>query len=210
MLALSFLLLIGLSLLLEGFEQHIRKGYNLFAMGFSVFVEMINLRARAKARARPPARAIRGKPRLPRGPRSNGRCCRFSGSRRGPSGRITRLPCITSWHTWCKAPGADTREAVPFRLRPACGCAARTRGGAGRRAVFLCLPSRGRPVAGNESGYIPQRVFDSQRKRFTDFEMMSADLARADVVLVGEQHDDGNTHRLERAILEALPGAMCR
>ena len=59
-------------------------------------------------------------------------------------------------------------------------------------------------VAGNESGYIPQRVFDSQRKRFTDFEMMSADLARADVVLVGEQHDDGNTHRLERAILEGF------
>jgi predicted tellurium resistance membrane protein TerC len=49
-LALSFLLLIGLSLLLEGFEQHIRKGYIYFAMGFSVFVEMINLRARAKAR----------------------------------------------------------------------------------------------------------------------------------------------------------------
>jgi predicted tellurium resistance membrane protein TerC len=49
MLALSFLLLIGLSLLLEGFEQHIPKGYIYFAMGFSVFVEMINLRLRAKA-----------------------------------------------------------------------------------------------------------------------------------------------------------------
>ena len=47
-LALSFLLLIGLSLLLEGFEQHIPKGYIYFAMGFSVFVEMINLRVRAK------------------------------------------------------------------------------------------------------------------------------------------------------------------
>ena len=47
-LALSFLLLIGLSLLLEGFEQHIPKGYIYFAMGFSVFVEMINLRIRAK------------------------------------------------------------------------------------------------------------------------------------------------------------------
>ena len=56
----------------------------------------------------------------------------------------------------------------------------------------------------NESVYIPQRVFDTQRKRFTDFEMMSADLARADVVLVGEQHDDANTHRLERAILEGF------
>ena len=46
MLALSFLLLIGMSLLLEGFDQHIPKGYIYFAMGFSVFVEMINLRIR--------------------------------------------------------------------------------------------------------------------------------------------------------------------
>src|SRR4051812_20815185 len=45
-LALSFLLLIGMSLVLEGFDQHIRKGYIYFAMGFSVFVEMINLRVR--------------------------------------------------------------------------------------------------------------------------------------------------------------------
>ena len=48
MLALSFLLLIGLSLLLEGFGQHIPKGYVYFAMGFSVFVETINLKLRAK------------------------------------------------------------------------------------------------------------------------------------------------------------------
>ncbi len=48
MLALSFLLLIGLSLLLEGFDHHIPKGYIYFAMGFSVFVEMINLRLRKK------------------------------------------------------------------------------------------------------------------------------------------------------------------
>jgi predicted tellurium resistance membrane protein TerC len=47
-LALSFLLLIGLSLLLEGFEIHIPKGYIYFAMGFSVFVEIINLRIRVK------------------------------------------------------------------------------------------------------------------------------------------------------------------
>jgi predicted tellurium resistance membrane protein TerC len=50
MLALSFLLLIGLSLLLEGFDQHIPKGYVYFAMGFSVFVEMINLRVRTKTK----------------------------------------------------------------------------------------------------------------------------------------------------------------
>ena len=47
MLALSFLLLIGLSLVAEGFHQHIPKGYIYFAMGFSIFVEMINLRIRA-------------------------------------------------------------------------------------------------------------------------------------------------------------------
>jgi predicted tellurium resistance membrane protein TerC len=45
-LALSFLLLIGLSLIGEGFDMHIPKGYIYFAMGFSVFVEMINLKAR--------------------------------------------------------------------------------------------------------------------------------------------------------------------
>jgi predicted tellurium resistance membrane protein TerC len=48
MLALSFLLLIGVSLLAEGFGQHIPKGYIYFAMGFSIFVEMINLRLRKK------------------------------------------------------------------------------------------------------------------------------------------------------------------
>jgi predicted tellurium resistance membrane protein TerC len=48
MLALSFLLLIGVSLIGEGFDHHIPKGYIYFAMGFSIFVEMINLRVRAK------------------------------------------------------------------------------------------------------------------------------------------------------------------
>ena len=50
MLALSFLLLIGVSLLAEGFGQHFPKGYIYFAMGFSVFVEMLNLRVKAKAK----------------------------------------------------------------------------------------------------------------------------------------------------------------
>ena len=51
MLALAFLLLIGLSLILEGLGQHVPKGYIYFAMGFSVFVEMINLRMRSKVNA---------------------------------------------------------------------------------------------------------------------------------------------------------------
>lgn len=49
MLALSFLLLIGLTLMVEAFEVHIPKGYIYFAMGFSVFVEMLNLRLRKKS-----------------------------------------------------------------------------------------------------------------------------------------------------------------
>jgi predicted tellurium resistance membrane protein TerC len=74
MLALSFLLLIGLGLVLDGLEQHIPKGYIYFAMGFSLFVELLNLRMRPahgeavalheryepdaprKATTRPPAR----------------------------------------------------------------------------------------------------------------------------------------------------------
>jgi len=52
MLALSFLLLIGLALLLEGFDQHIPKGYIYFAMGFSVFVELLNIRVRRRREAR--------------------------------------------------------------------------------------------------------------------------------------------------------------
>ena len=48
MLALSFLLLIGVALIAEGFGQHIPKGYIYFAMGFSVFVELLNLRLRRR------------------------------------------------------------------------------------------------------------------------------------------------------------------
>lgn len=46
MLALSFLLLIGVSLLAEGLQIHIPKGFIYFAMGFSIFVEMLNLKLR--------------------------------------------------------------------------------------------------------------------------------------------------------------------
>ncbi len=58
--------------------------------------------------------------------------------------------------------------------------------------------------SGASGAYVPQRVYDTRRKTFIDFEMMLADLARADVVMVGEQHDDPNTHRLESAILQGL------
>ena len=54
MLALSFLLLIGFSLIVEGLHQHIPKGYIYFAMAFSVFVEMLNLFARRRSEAKHP------------------------------------------------------------------------------------------------------------------------------------------------------------
>jgi uncharacterized iron-regulated protein len=62
-------------------------------------------------------------------------------------------------------------------------------------------PSTTPPVA---YSYVPQRVYDTRQKGFADFEGMLADLTRADVVFVGEQHDDANTHRLELAVLEGL------
>src|SRR5688500_17130494 len=52
--------------------------------------------------------------------------------------------------------------------------------------------------------YVPHRVFHTARGAFADFEAMAADLAKADIIFVGEQHDDPNTHRLELAVLEAL------
>lgn len=69
-LALSFLLLIGFSLVVEAIHVHIPKGYIYFAMGFSVLVEMLNLRMRKKsdhpvklheAYVEPPAPAAKGK-----------------------------------------------------------------------------------------------------------------------------------------------------
>jgi predicted tellurium resistance membrane protein TerC len=58
MLALSFLLLIGMSLVAEGFDVHMPKGYIYFAMGFAVFVEMLNLRLRRG----PPVKLHRNEP----------------------------------------------------------------------------------------------------------------------------------------------------
>ena len=57
MLALSFLILVGVALIGEGFEMHVPKGYIYFAMAFSVAVEMLNLRLRRK---RDPVRLHKG------------------------------------------------------------------------------------------------------------------------------------------------------
>ena len=54
MLALSFLLLVGFVLVLEGFDQHVSKGYIYFAMAFSVFVEFLNIRIYRRRRQKQP------------------------------------------------------------------------------------------------------------------------------------------------------------
>ncbi|MFW6192662.1 MAG: TerC family protein [Gemmatimonadota bacterium] len=56
-LALSFLLLIGVTLVAEGLGQHFPKGYIYFAFGFSIFVEALNLRVRERRRVEPPGAA---------------------------------------------------------------------------------------------------------------------------------------------------------
>jgi predicted tellurium resistance membrane protein TerC len=62
MLALSFLLLVGMALVADGLEFHIPKGYIYFAMGFSVFVEMLNLRLRKRMK-KPPVKLRKSLPR---------------------------------------------------------------------------------------------------------------------------------------------------
>lgn len=77
--------------------------------------------------------------------------------------------------------------------------------GVSRRVALSLAVAIGLVVAARaQNAYVPERVFDAARGQFTDFEVMLADLARADVVLVGEQHDDANTHRLELAVLQGL------
>jgi len=71
MLALSFLLLIGMSLIAEGFGHHIPKGYVYFAMGFSVFVEALNLKMRKKAEPVHLREAYVGKAETPRPPKAS-------------------------------------------------------------------------------------------------------------------------------------------
>lgn len=53
MLALSFLILIGFTLILEGLEQHVPKGYIYFSVAFSLVVEVLNLKMRKKRKSEP-------------------------------------------------------------------------------------------------------------------------------------------------------------
>lgn len=52
--------------------------------------------------------------------------------------------------------------------------------------------------------YLPHRVVETRKQQFRDFEAMAAELARADLVFFGEQHNDPATHRLQLALLEAV------
>ena len=70
-------------------------------------------------------------------------------------------------------------------------------------ALLACAPARTPPAA--VVAPVPAfRVHDSPRARDVTFEAMIADLARADVIFIGEQHDDPATHALELAILDAV------
>ena len=62
MLALAFLVLVGVTLMSEGFDVHVPKGYIYFALAFSVAVEMLNIRMRARRRGRAPVKLRRQAP----------------------------------------------------------------------------------------------------------------------------------------------------
>jgi predicted tellurium resistance membrane protein TerC len=65
MLALAFLILIGVNLLAEGLHQHIPKGYTYFAMAFSVFVELLNLQLRKRSTSAHPVELRSGYVEMP-------------------------------------------------------------------------------------------------------------------------------------------------
>lgn len=60
------------------------------------------------------------------------------------------------------------------------------------------------PAQAPPPSYVPHRVVETRRQQVRDFETMAAELARADVVFFGEQHDDPATHRMQLALLEAI------
>ena len=52
--------------------------------------------------------------------------------------------------------------------------------------------------------WAPHRVYDSHRNEYSDFEALATQAARADVVFLGERHDDPGTHRMELALLQSI------
>lgn len=72
------------------------------------------------------------------------------------------------------------------------------------QATPVVPPPAAAPDTGVLATWTPQRAYDARHKRFSDFESLAAQAARANVVFFGEQHDDPGTHRMERALLEAV------
>ena len=70
--------------------------------------------------------------------------------------------------------------------------------------LLLTLLVQAAPADAPPRAYVPERVYDTRRGAFSDFEVMLGDLASAEVVFVGEQHDDPNTHLLEYAMVAGL------
>jgi uncharacterized iron-regulated protein len=73
-----------------------------------------------------------------------------------------------------------------------------------RLAVTMAFGAFAALVGHAQTTHVPHRVFDGAKGALTDFESMLEDLAKADVVFVGEQHDDTNTHRLELMLAQGL------
>jgi uncharacterized iron-regulated protein len=73
-----------------------------------------------------------------------------------------------------------------------------------RVAMVLAVALAASGAVASAQSYVPERVFDSAAGRFSDFEAMVAEVSHADVVFLGEQHDNANGHRLELAVLEGL------
>lgn len=69
---------------------------------------------------------------------------------------------------------------------------------------MMLLPLLAAGFIAVSQSYVPQRVYDTKAGAWVDFEVMAADLAKADAIFVGEQHGAINGHRLELALLEAL------
>jgi len=66
-------------------------------------------------------------------------------------------------------------------------------------ALALAAPADSIPAL-----WTPHRVYDVKAKEYSDIEALAAKAAKAEVVFFGEQHNDGNAHRLQRALLESV------
>ena len=72
-------------------------------------------------------------------------------------------------------------------------------------ATGSATPATAQPAPTSPTGSYPaHRVYDTKRKRIVDFETMTARLAQADLVFLGEQHNDPRTHQLQAAVLEGV------